>query len=120
MRRRRRQRPGLLTTMGIISIVLGGLGLGCSIFGIGANVMASSTRKSSARVYDPGAAQLAALDRDAPNWQRAEIAHDVVVIVLAVLLIAAGIGLLKQQNWARWLAVATAVGCIVVRLAYGL
>ncbi len=117
MPRRRRQRPVVLTVMGIINIVAGGLGLVCSLAGIGTNLFVMSMAKS-AGPNNPAMAQINYMNREAPGWQNIEIAHDVLVILISFLLLAAGIGLLMRKNWARWLSLLCAVGIIVLRLAY--
>src|SRR5262245_54748886 len=96
---RKPRRPGGVTAIAIINIVLGSLGLLLGVCGIIGLLMLQDVMQV------PGMAQLKeaqdAVAREVPFYAAMQIASVVVLLILSAVLLTGGIGLLAMQNWAR-------------------
>src|SRR5262245_33118689 len=95
----RRQRPGVVTTFGILNIVFGVLGIVCTICGgvalFGVMALASNLPKNEFN-FPPF-----------PDKVKSLTVVDMALgTVMAIALIVAGIGLLGMKPWARLLSLA--------------
>jgi hypothetical protein len=102
----RKRRPTVILFMAILNMVMGGFTLLCGLCAAGAN---SFVAAMGANPQGPGGAGVADMttfmDKEVPGWQAVEIGRGLLLILLGVVVIVAGIGLLKMQSWARWLSV---------------
>src|SRR5436309_1238936 len=106
-----RQRPPVLTTMGILNIVFGSIFLLCFLCDGGQfAINSSSARRPRAIFRDPAAEVLQALQAEVPGYTAFQVSRILFSMGLAILLLTAGIGLLNMQRWAR-------VGSIVYAIA---
>jgi hypothetical protein len=91
--------------MAILNLVFGGLNLICVCLGI----VGTAAMMGMAGANNPMADMDAVLQREVPGYRAIEIGRLVVGLVLTLVLLAAGIGLLNMQTWARWASVAWAI-----------
>lgn len=117
-----RERPTILLVMGILNMVFGGLGLLCGICGLGLNLMAQGM--GSMNIQDPQGGgnpvkeMLKFIEKEIPGYQAIELSAHVLVMILAIVMVVAGIGLFLCKGWGRWLSVACALLTILVNLGY--
>ena len=104
--------------MAILNMVMGGFTLLCGVCAAGANSLVAAL---GANPQGPGGAPVgemtAFMDKEVPGWQAVEIGRGFLLILLGILVIVAGIGLLKMHSWARWLSVFYAL--ILIPLTIG-
>ncbi|MCX7045619.1 MAG: hypothetical protein NTX50_09075 [Candidatus Sumerlaeota bacterium] len=96
------QRPTVVTVFGILNIVFGGLGLVCAPFSLAFLWMPNQSGNPVARILQENEA-----------YRTYTIGSLAVGMVVAVALIAAGIGLLKMKSWAWWVSIGYGAYCIV-------
>jgi len=110
-----RERPTAITTMAILNIVIGGLGMLCGLCGLGAPAASAGILKmAGAGAGDP----MAVLNERVPGlffWMFTKIS---LALVLSVLLVIAGIGLLNMKKWGRTLSLVYAIFTIPLQIAY--
>jgi hypothetical protein len=116
----RRDRPQAISAMAIINIIFGALSILCGSCGAFAQLMLTSMAKTPGPGGGPNpvAQLMTALNRDCPGYQLVEGGRAVLVIVLGVVLVAAAVGLLMMQSWARWVTLAYVVLAIPLHLGY--
>lgn len=114
---RRKQKSGLLLTMGIVTIVYGCLGLLCGSCGVFGSVGSSSLAKMPA-ANNPAIGMIQHMNKEVPNWLAIDIARSSAVILLSALIIVAGVGLLMQKSWGRWLTIIVSAALIVQQIIY--
>jgi len=104
--------------MAILNMVMGGLILICGMCA-GSDV---AFLTAAGGAPGPGGAPAndmkAFLDNETPGWEAVLIGYAFVQLVLAVVIVAAGIGLLKMQSWARWLSVFYSAVALVLAIAF--
>ena len=92
-----RRRPGGVTAIAIINIVLASLGL---LLGICAGIVMLAGQ--GLLQADPNqAAMQNFIEKEVPGSQVMNIAGMVILFLQAIVFLAAGIGLINMQNWAR-------------------
>jgi len=114
-----RTRPGTLTTIAVLNIVFGSLGLICGCLNglfVGALLIASRDNPSELMRVLAEARDL--LQREIPSYQAVVISRCLYILVFSSLLIVAGIGLLYVANWARVLSFIYALTAILSQGAY--
>src|SRR5690349_5490068 len=99
------RRPTVVTVMGILNIVFGSLSLLCIVclglvlfVGLGSDVL---ERQLGFNVL---ADQWEFMKREVPSYPALTISNVILGFVMGSLLLAAGIGLLYMQTWARKLS----------------
>jgi hypothetical protein len=102
--------------MGILNIVIGSLTLLCGLCDVLGYAFVGSLMNAPGE--NPVLEELKYLEKRLPGYLRLEIGRDVVILVLAVLLIMAGIGLLMTRGWGRWLAIIYAFVSIPVHAGW--
>src|SRR6516162_6328253 len=130
----RRQRTTPILVIAILHLVGGSLGLLSSLCGIGSLLMMNTLGSTSPPTLAPPTfpvrpgqpAQLAPLpganelmkylQDNVPGYRAFTIGSLALSFLLDIMLITAGIGLLKVQPWARWLSVVYAPISIVNRI----
>jgi hypothetical protein len=113
-----RTRPAALTTIAVLNIVFGSLGLICSCFyGLAIGVLMTASPNNP----DPKLAMLGEVAdlfrREIPMHLPIEISVALYSIIGCFVLIAAGIGLLYIANWARILCFIIAITTILTQAA---
>jgi hypothetical protein len=116
---RRKKKSNLLLTMGIVTIVYGCLGLLCGSCGVFGGVASSSMAKMPA-AGNPAIGMIQHMNKEVPNWLAIDIARSSAVILLSALIIVAGVGLLMQKGWGRWLTVIVSAALIVQQIIYSI
>jgi hypothetical protein len=92
--------------MAILNMVMGAFTLLCGLCAAGANSFVAAMGANQQGPAGAGVAEMTTfMDKEVPGWQAVEIGRGLLLILLGVLVIVAGIGLLKMQSWARWLSV---------------
>jgi hypothetical protein len=114
----RKQRPVIVLVMAIFNMIMGGIILLCGCCA-GSDVaflgaMGGAPGPGGAPVGD----MKAFLDNETPGWEAVLVGYAFVQLVLAVMLVAAGIGLLKMQSWARWLSVLYAAMAFLLAIVF--
>jgi hypothetical protein len=105
--------------MAILNMILAAYLLICG-FCVGSDVAIISAASPTA----PGAGGVgsadfkATVDRESPGWAIILVAYSLMEILLAIILVVSGIGLLKMQNWARWLCLAYAALSFLLALTF--
>lgn len=114
------QRPALLLVMGILNIVAGVFGLLCGACGLIANGFVSlfGGVQAPKGEKNPLKELLDHMSREVPGYQVVEIGKPSLVVILSIVVIAAGIGLMMVQSWARWASVFYALATIFLHLVY--
>jgi hypothetical protein len=90
--------------MAIINMVMGGIMLFCGCCASSDVVLLGAMGGAPGPGGAPVADMKAFLDNETPGWEAVLVAYALIQLLLAVVLVAAGIGLLKMQSWARWLS----------------
>jgi len=114
-----RKRPTVLTVMGILNIVIGGLFLLCNLcVGIFALAFLGMSEQGGplAVGINPIRDWWTFMQAEVPGFAVITLGELVVNFVLFALLIVAGIGLLNVQNWARVLSIAYGILTILVKI----
>jgi hypothetical protein len=115
----RNRRPTSILVMAIINIVFGAFTLICGICAGGSvAVLAAFSSQPPGGVPNPALEIPKLMDQEIPGWQTIEIGRSLLLLLLGVILIVAGIGLLKMQVWARWLCVLYAVLSTFLTISY--
>jgi hypothetical protein len=107
-----RRRPTAVTVVAVLSLVLGGLGLVCSLCGTAgaAFFVIGYNNAPPPKPGEPdGMALFKIADEEMPNYKYVAGASLVFGIVMAAVLIVAGIGLLRMSPFARTLTIFFAV-----------
>jgi hypothetical protein len=115
----RNRRPAIILVMAILNMVMGGFGLLCGFCAAVGNAVGLAVLGGQQNM--PGAASnemFDYMDKHCPGWQAVEVGRGLMFMLLGVLLIVAGIGMLKMQNWSRWLCLLCAAGIFFVCLGY--
>jgi hypothetical protein len=115
-----RQRPGSVTAAAVLAIIYGGLFTICNLCGVFG--LAAQGAGNLFGGGDPQQAQLQkqveeAMAKDVPVYKPVQIAGLVVGLLSALAFLAAGIGLLGMQSWARLLALAAALFTVFYDIA---
>ncbi len=116
-----RQRPTAVTVMGILNIVFGSLSLLClACSGIILLIMANQSG-----LGNPVLELFEAMRREIPGYVPVTILSLTLGVLMAVLLIVAGIGLLNMRGWGRVLSIVygivtilTQIGAMIYQFAY--
>jgi hypothetical protein len=115
-----KKKPPVITVFGILNIIFGGLGLlGAICGGLATFAFAQVTMPGPGNPPNPIKDMLEYMDKHAPLYTTYMIFEIVIGLIMAVILIVAGIGLLKVRPWARWLSIAYA-GVRLVLILVGL
>jgi hypothetical protein len=108
-------RPTVVLVMAILTIIFGGLWAVTSLCS-GVTMLLFHT------INLPQLAQMREfselLQREVPGYITVEVSSYVLGLVLSVLLIVAGIGLLRMKGWARWTALICGVTLIIAHSAH--
>ncbi len=114
----RKRRPTVILVMAIINMVMGGVILFCGMCA-GSDV---AILTAAGGAPGPGGAPYddmkTFLDKETPGWEAVLVGYAFMQLVLAVVLVAAGIGLLKMQSWARWLSVLYSAVALVLAMVF--
>jgi len=105
----------------IFALVLGVIGLMWELFQFGAGIMMFNTPRPAPPPPNQPSSVLGAMkavEASTPYWREANVVAAAAGFVVAVLLVAAGTGLLLMQRWARWAAVVYAVLSILYQAAW--
>jgi hypothetical protein len=116
-----RKRPVSVLVIAILALVLGLIGVAWELFQAGVGVMMFNTPRAPAPPPNQPASvfgAMQAVDANAPYWREANVVAPLAGLVIAVILSAAGIGLLLMQSWARWAAVVYAVLSILYQASW--
>lgn len=114
-----RRRPASLTTIAVLNMVFGALGLICGcINGFSIGVLLTASPDNPNEVIRAMALVAEAIQREAPSFMAIEIGRTLFFLVFSSLLIVAGIGLLYIGNWARIMSFIYAVTAILTQAAY--
>ena len=114
-----RKRPATLTTIAVLNIVFGSLGLICAcINGFSIGVLLSASRDNPNQVIRVLGEIADLLQREVPGYMAVEISRTLYFLVFSSLLIVAGIGLLYIGNWARIISFIYAITAILTQAAY--
>jgi hypothetical protein len=108
-----RERPASVLTMGILNLVFGGLGLICLCVGAFGLAVLFGLVGATKELED----LMAAIERELPAFRAIMIAQIALGVLLNIVLLAAGVGLLNMQPWARWASVGWAVTIILLQVA---
>jgi hypothetical protein len=117
-----RRRPTSVLVIAIFQLVFGGLGMVCGACAlVGAAAGDGQQFQMPGAPKDPDQEKLEKLiqqveDKDVPGKKAFDIGDQVVNWVLAIALIASGIGLLKMQSWARALAIIYAIVSVLEKI----
>jgi hypothetical protein len=114
----RKRRPVVILVMAIINMVMGGLILICGMCAGSDAAILTAAGGAPGPGGAPASDMKTFLDNETPGWEAVLIGYAFVQLVLAVVLVAAGIGLLKMQSWARWLSVFYSAIALVLALAF--
>lgn len=112
-----RQRPTSVLVIAILHLVFGSLGLMCNLCGLGSQ-MAGMQGNSFAPRNDPQQAEVQrkmenAMEQAAPHGKLVQIANTAFSLCFAVMLLAAGIGLLNMAPWARGLSISYGILALI-------
>jgi hypothetical protein len=112
----RKRRSPFVLVMAIVNLVFGGLVFLCGICttAVNAGLVAFFAQQGAANLQFNEYKTY--MDKEAPGWMVIETSFGIFLLILAVMLVVAGIGLLNVRNWARWMCVAYAVGMIFLQL----
>jgi hypothetical protein len=117
-----RRRPAVLTVMGILNIVFGSLGLLCNLcaglsllLSLG-GAMQAGQGQGGGNPFGEDPEMVAFLRAEVPGYAAVRVIQVVVGLATCVVLILAGIGLLKMQRWGRMLSIAYSIVGILVTL----
>jgi hypothetical protein len=121
-----RRRPTAVLVIAILHLVFGGLGLVCTL---GGGLMdLAGTQQALAKAGDAQQRQQAAQQQRRkevteqvhaeriPLYRAYTVTNRVLSTLFCIVLVAAGLGLLHMQSWARWLSVGYAVLSILANL----
>jgi hypothetical protein len=112
-----RNRPNVVFVMAILNIVFGTLGF-LTACCAGGGVLFMQFTPFPPAPWNPKEglykSMIDVLDQEAPSHLTVQVGSYGVSVLLAALLIVAGIGLLKMHGWARVLAILSSAGGIVV------
>lgn len=97
---RKPKRPGGVTAIAIINIVLGSLGMLLGLCGIIGLVMMKDMMQQGGPLAQLQEVQ-DALAKEVPLYNLMQILGIAVLVILSVAMLVTGIGLLSVQNWAR-------------------
>ncbi|HLW64590.1 MAG TPA: hypothetical protein VKS79_04670 [Gemmataceae bacterium] len=116
-RRRRRppRRPGAITTMAVLSFIVGGLGLLCTC-GAASDPLLSLASPAGAK--DPGREAIDFMKKEVPGYLAIQSTRAISILVLSIAVVVVGAGLLKMQPWGRWLAILYGVVAFLAHLIY--
>jgi hypothetical protein len=115
-----KKKPPVITVFGILNIIFGGLGLlGAICGGLATFAFAQVNMPGPGNMPNPVKDMFEYMDKHAPLYTTYMIFEIVIGLIMAVILIVAGIGLLKVRPWARWLSIAYA-GVRLVLILVGL
>jgi hypothetical protein len=116
-----KRRPEAVTTMAVVNIIFGSLSILCGACGAAGLVFLTQMAKVQGPPGggpNPVAQLMERLNKECPGYQFVEGGRSVGVLVLGIVLIAAAIGLLQMQSWARWTTVAYAALAIPLHVGY--
>jgi hypothetical protein len=98
-----RHRPTAVLVMAILNFIWGGLSIICfSCIAAGFLMLNSMLKSLPTSAGGGGTLQVVPYSDVIPGYLAYMIAHTIIGVVMAILLIVAGIGLLNMQPWARW------------------
>jgi hypothetical protein len=113
-----RRRSGLVTTIAILHLIGGGLGLIGSLCGGVLLLIAAIATPGAAGGGPPTAQQIQAhMTANAAGYQAYQVSGLAVGLVLDMLLLTSGMGLLTLQPWARWTSIVYAVLSLIYKAA---
>jgi hypothetical protein len=117
-----RERSALVTTVAIMHLIGGGLGLITTFCGGGWLLMMATVPPGPGRPSGGPEPQdvHAYLKATAPGYMGFQVGTVLLGLILSVLLLSAGIGLLNRQAWARWASIVWAVLSILTKLGSAL
>src|SRR6516225_3245242 len=101
----RNSRPPVILVMAILNFVFGGLLLLCGLCGLAGYAAIIGLVAQPGGGANSMGDMTGFMDKEAPGWMAVEIGRGLLLILFGVLLVVAGMGLLKMQSWARWLCV---------------
>jgi len=118
-----RERPTVILVMAILNFVFGGLFIVCGLCGILGTLltgamfkgMAGASKGASGGGPDPFGEMSKMFDQ-IPGYYPVQIGTMLLMIVLNIVLIVAGVGLLKMQPWARWTSVGYGAATILLQM----
>ncbi len=115
-----RRRPASITVLGVLHLIGGGLGLLLLLCGAvallaGVTTMGSPFGGAASGQQGPEVEVTKAM-QNIPGYQAVTVAQTVVDLALDVMLLTAGIGLLKLRPWARSLSLVYAVLSILLHI----
>jgi hypothetical protein len=114
----RNSRPPVILVMAILNFVFGGLLLLCGLCGLAGYAAIIGLVAQPGGGANSMGDMTGFMDKEAPGWMAVEIGRGLLLILFGVLLVVAGMGLLKMQSWARWLCVVYAVAMLFLQVAY--
>src|SRR5262245_7988109 len=111
-----RERPTVLTTMGVLNIVFGSVFLLCAVCSGMVHLLQFHPPGVFPGRVNPASDLWAFLSREVPAYPVVLVGHLVLGGVLNLLLLVAGIGLLNQQAWARVVSLVYAILTLLSQL----
>jgi hypothetical protein len=105
------ERPASVTVIAFFHFIIGGLGLLCNLCSMagavgGGGVQGGVPFQSSPKQVEMQKAMEAMIARDLPAYQVINVVSTLASVVLAIMLISAGIGLMQMAPWGRTLSIA--------------
>jgi hypothetical protein len=113
-------RPGSVTAMGIMNLLIGGFGslcCVCGLSGVGFMVASVSNLPPPAAGEPDLKARFGEVDTAYPAFKYVMIGVPVVLILILLLLAVSGIGLLKLRPWGRTGSIVAGAALLIVLLA---
>jgi hypothetical protein len=115
-----RKRPTVLTVMGVLNIVFGGLGLACYLcVGLGLVLLFASVGGAGGAFpggINPIADMWDFMKRDVPGFAAISIGQILLSFVMSIILVVAGIGLLIMKPWGRVLSICYSIVTILAQI----
>jgi hypothetical protein len=111
-----RERPPAVLVMAILNLVLGGLGILGTLLCGGVGPLFAAVLSEQA-VADPLGNPYTAVEKQLPGYIAFAIGSLVLNLLLSILLVIAGLGLLRMESWARRLCIGYGMASLVVTLA---
>ena len=115
------RRPASVTTIAVLNIVFGSLGLLCSLIGAAITAVQMSGANfgpPNANAGNIQAALMAELNKELPGYTAITIGLSVATAVICLLMLVGGIGQLGLKPWGRSVGNATAVLLILLIIAF--
>jgi len=117
-----KKRPASITVFAILNLVFGGLGLLCSVCGVGGLALGPALQNMQPQAgpnggFDPQGLQKH-MEAKVPGYVALQWGQVGLGMVLSLVLVFGGIGLLRMNPSARWICIGYSVVTILYHLGY--